>query len=91
MKNLVAASLSALLFGALLAAPAMARDRDDFRPWRDGNGWHQFYRAGERHEFLEHHPRWAWSQGEWREHHDRDDRWRWRDADDWFHRGFDRR
>lgn len=90
MKKLVASCLSALMFGALLAAPALAHDRDDYRAWR-GDGWHHFHRGGERHEFLEHHPRFAWNRAEWRVRRDWDDHWRWRDRDDWFRRGFDRR
>lgn len=88
MKKLVAGCLSALIFGALLAAPALARDRDDYRVRRGYGGWHQFYREGERHEFLEHYPGWDGNRAEWREHHDRDGHWCWGDRDDWFHRGY---
>jgi hypothetical protein len=90
MKKVAATFLSAVMLTALLAAPALARDRNGYRAWRGPDGWHEYY-GGERYEFYENHPQWAWNRAEWREHHDWDDHWRWQGPDSWFHRGYDRR
>jgi hypothetical protein len=100
MRKIAAALVSAVMLCALLAAPALARDGDDFRAQRSPYGWHEYYRGGQGHEFFENHPQWAWNRAWWREHRGWDDYWHRRDWDDhwnrrhpgrWFHRDYDRR
>lgn len=89
MKKLGALLVTVLMAGALSAAPALARDSDDYG--------HGRWRGGE--ESREHHPYqgypvypayqrpwWGtgyapgWEAREWR-HRDADDAWHWRRAD----------
>jgi hypothetical protein len=99
MKKIAAALISAAMLCAILAAPALAHEGDDYRAWPGRDGSYEHYNHGEHRGVDEDHPQWAWNNGaEWREHHDWDDsRYRgdwddhWRDPDRGYPRDYDRR